>query len=206
MLNRYPRPTPPSHIVRFQFDLRITAQLILAEILWTSGAHDEALHLVRSSVDKAIALDHTITLCNALAKACPVALLAGELDMAERYTNVLLQESTRNALASWQAEAQCFLAVLKLRRGELGEGIAALTEALATLPGINFSLRYSALYGELAEALGHAGRVTEGMHAIDVALARADQHDERWCYPELLRTKSELVAKQTAAPGNDRST
>src|SRR5262249_40037076 len=49
------------------------------------------------------------------------------------------------------------------------------------------------LLGELAQAFGRAGRPAEGLVAVEEALERANHTDERWCLPELLRIKGELV-------------
>ena len=48
----------------------------------------------------------------------------------------------------------------------------------------------------LAEGLGSAGRVAEGSAAIDEAIARSEQTEERWAIAEVLRVKGELVLLQ----------
>ena len=48
----------------------------------------------------------------------------------------------------------------------------------------------------LAEGLGSAGRVAEGLAAIDEAIARSEQTEERWAIAEVLRVKGELVLLQ----------
>jgi predicted ATPase len=50
--------------------------------------------------------------------------------------------------------------------------------------------------GALGKALGLAGRISEGVAAIDDALALAAQEGERWCTAELLRNKGELLLKE----------
>jgi len=47
--------------------------------------------------------------------------------------------------------------------------------------------------GALAQGLGAAGQIAEARRAIDEALERADRNEERWCLPELLRIKGELL-------------
>ncbi|HEU5284122.1 MAG TPA: winged helix-turn-helix domain-containing protein [Burkholderiales bacterium] len=196
MLSRYVAPVRRAHSIRFQFDQRVTAHIALAEVLWIQGYPEQAMRAVESNIEEAAALHHTLSLCNALAKACPVALLAGDLAAAERFITLLLDHSTRHALASWQAEGRCFQGVLLVKRGELGEGLQLLRSALEDLPGINFSLRYTALLGELADALGRTGEVAQGLIAIDRALERSDRNEERWCVAELCRIKGDLVLSE----------
>jgi len=200
MLGRYVAPARRSHIIRFQFDQRVTAHVALAMVLWLQGYPDQAMAAVETNIERAQELNHELSLCNALAKACPVALLAGDVAAAQRFVAMLLDHSVRHALASWQAEGRCFEGVLRIKRGELESGLGMLRAALEELPGINFSLRYTALLGDLAESLGRAGQVAQGMKAIDEALARSNRNAERWCVAELLRVKAELTLLG-AAPG-----
>jgi len=195
MLETYLEPARRSHLIRFQFDQRVTAQVAFAEVLWIRGYPDRALRTIVANIEEAQGLGHALSLCNALAKACPVALLAGDLATAGRMVAMLLEHSARNALASWQAEGQCFQGVLLVRTGNRADGVQMLDQALASLPGINFSLRYTGLLGELAEALGGQGDITRGLATVDAALERAERQEERWCVPELLRIKGDLLLR-----------
>jgi predicted ATPase len=59
----------------------------------------------------------------------------------------------------------------------------------------------------LAEGLGRAGQIAEGLEAIDEALARSERNEDRWCVAELLRIRGELLLLQggsgTAAVAED---
>lgn len=90
----------------------------------------------------------------ALAKACPIALFAGDMEALERYAATLLDQSARNALGSWEAEAHCFQAVLKVRRGEVATSDHVLRPAVEELREIKFALRYTSH----ALAAGRRGR------------------------------------------------
>ena len=52
----------------------------------------------------------------------------------------------------------------------------------------------------MAEALGRAGQIAEGLAAIEEAIARSERTEERWAMAELLRVKGELLLLQ-GAPG-----
>lgn len=198
MLNDYVAPARRSHIVRFHFDQRVTAQVALAEVLWVLGYPDQAMRTVEASIEEAVGLRHALSLCNSLAKALPVAFLAGDLAAAERFVSMLLEQSSQSALASWQAEGRAFQSVLLIKRGDLADGVPALAQALEDLPAINFSLRYTALLAELAEASLESGQTAVARSTIDRALERAERIEERWCVSELLRIKAEVVASDGA--------
>jgi predicted ATPase/DNA-binding winged helix-turn-helix (wHTH) protein len=193
MLADYTAPARRSHSMRFQFDLRVTAHVALAEVLWILGCPEQAMRTVHANIDEAVELNHALSLCNSLAKAVPVALLVGDLAAAERFVGMLLDHSTRNALRSWQTEGRGFQSVLLIRRGDYANGVPALRAVLGELPQINFWLRYTALLGELADALGRAGQAAEGLAVIDRALERSERNEERWGTADLLRIKAELV-------------
>jgi len=48
----------------------------------------------------------------------------------------------------------------------------------------------------MAEALGRAGQIADGLAAIEEAIGRSERSEERWCVAELLRIRGELVLLQ----------
>lgn len=59
-------------------------------------------------------------------------------------------------------------------------------------------MRFAAVF--VAEALGRAGRTSNGLASIGEAISRAERTGELWEMPELLRIKGELLLMQNA-PG-----
>ena len=48
----------------------------------------------------------------------------------------------------------------------------------------------------MAEALGRAGQIADGLAAIEEAIVRSERSEEQWLTPELLRIKGELFLLQ----------
>ena len=188
---------PPLHqrpVARFQFDPWLTARMRLALILWLQGCPDRAVRTVESCIDEALAIDHAVTLCNALAQgACPIAVLTGDLDAAERYTTLLLATAERFDLAFWLADARCFQGVVLIGRGETARGLQILRYELEQGSGVTSHTRYDAFLAELAQALGRLGHVADGLATIDHALKRTERTGGRWYLAELLRVKGDLL-------------
>jgi predicted ATPase len=183
-----------SHIVRYQFDQRVVSQSFRARILWLRGFPDQAMRAAEGIVDYARAQDHLASLFYALIQAaCPIALYCGDLPGAERFVEMLRELSVEQALETWNVWARCFEGVLLIVRGERVAGWPRLRAALTELPGVAFHLHHTPLLAELAEGLGGAGQVADGLSVIDDALARAERKEERWVLPELLRKKGELL-------------
>src|SRR5215470_19385418 len=102
MLAHYVDPVRRSHAVRFQYDQEVPARMVLARILWLQGFPDQALWTAQSNVEDARAIDHALSLCNALADAaCPIALFTGDLEAAERFVTMLLDHAGKHAFAFW---------------------------------------------------------------------------------------------------------
>ena len=198
MLGRY--VAKRSHIIRFLYDQRLMAHSYYSLLRWLQGFADQAMRSVECQVADARDSDHPVTLANALLQsACPVALLAGDLALAERYVKALMDLSARHARERWNAVGRCFEGVLLVKRGDIGPGLELLRSAFARVPPNAFScLLYTPILAEIAEALGRDGKATEGLSVIDEALARSQCDEERWCVAELLRIKGELILRESA--------
>jgi predicted ATPase len=125
--------------------------------------------------------------------------LTGDLAAAEHYGTMLLDHSTRHALALWRAYGRGIQGVLVIQRGDVITGLRLLRAGLDAF-GEAGSARLQFLALLMAEALGRAGQNAEGLAAIEKAIARAERTEERWAMAELLRVKGELLLLQ-GAPG-----
>ena len=151
MLGRY--VAKRSHIIRFLYDQRLMAHSYYSLIRWLEGFADQAIRNVECQVVDARASDHPVTLANALLQsACPVALLAGDLALAERYVKALMDLSARHARERWNAVGRCFEGVLLIKRGDIGVGLKLLRTAFARVPPNAFScLLYTPILAEIAD-------------------------------------------------------
>jgi hypothetical protein len=177
----------------------VAARAYLARILWLQGLPDQAMRTAESSVADARATNHAMSLVAALAlAACPIALWVGDLAAAEHYVQMLLEVSTRHRLARWRALGRCYQGMLVIQRGDIDTGLRLLRAgfdepaAAGSVPRLFTFL--------MAEALGRAGQIAEGLAAIEEAIVRSESSEERWLIAELLRIKGELVLLQ-GAPG-----
>jgi predicted ATPase/DNA-binding winged helix-turn-helix (wHTH) protein len=197
MLGRYVART--SHIIRFQFDQQLLAYSYRCRILWLQGFADQALRSVESHLVAARASDHPYSLFSGLLQtACPLALLVGDLTLAERYVKALMDLSARHAVELWTLGGRCFGGELLIKRGSIGTGLELLRTAFARVPEGAFTLFYTPMLGSMADALGRDGKAAEGLSTIDEALVRSDCNEERWCVAELLRIKGELKLREGA--------
>jgi predicted ATPase len=78
-------------------------------------------------------------------------------------------------------------------RDRLDFGLPLLQSALAELRCSGAAPAYPAFLGTLAQGLGRAGLFGESLQIIEQALESCERSEERWCQPELLRIKGELL-------------
>jgi predicted ATPase len=188
-----------SHIIRFQVDLGVTARVFLARILWLQGVSDQAMLTAENSIADARAANHANSLCSALAlAACPIALWVGDWVAAEHYVGMLLEDSRNYALSRWCAYGRCHQGALAIQRGDLSTGLRLLRAGLEELGDPRSAPLLFRFV--MAEVLGRAGQIADGLAAIEEAIVHSERGEERWATAELLRIKAELLLLQ-CAPG-----
>jgi predicted ATPase/DNA-binding winged helix-turn-helix (wHTH) protein len=204
MLQAYEAPDHRSHVARFQYDQRVTARITLGRVLWVRGLPDQALAAVQENIVQATALGHVLTLTHALSDgACPVALLAGDLAMAEGMTALLEENTGLHALDVWQSYAQCFRGELLIRRGQAVSGVALLRRSIATLRTGGFVLYHTSFLCALAQGLAALGRIPDALTAITEGIEQCSNTGEAWCLPELLRLRGMMLAQGGDGPAGE---
>lgn len=189
--------------IRFQLDQKAAAQVFLARILWVQGFPAKAMSAANRAVERAEAINQGLSLSHALAlAACPIALWAGDLDLARRYIGQLAEYAARNDRHLGAATARCHLGTLHIRTGDLVEGIKLLRAGFEELRAGNPGFRFDMFLGELALALGRSGRFEEANASIEAAIADATLTGEGWIQPELLRIKGEILRLAGAPDAN----
>jgi predicted ATPase len=181
---------------RFQLDQRVAACTVLARVLWAQGFPDEAVRTAKGAVDEAREINQTLSLCFTLGIAAgPVMLWVGDLAAAERYIAMLVDHSARHGLLSWGALGRTYQAVLATRRGDSGFGSRRSHGDLDESGRSNTAVMF---LNALPVDFARAGKIAEGLAAAALAMERAEHTETHWLFPELLRTKVELLLLQDA--------
>jgi predicted ATPase len=109
----------------------------------------------------------------------------------------LLDEATRQALPVWRALGRSDQGALAIKRGDVMTGLRLLQGGFDELGEAGVAALQLTPF-LTAEALGRAGRVAEGLAAIEEAIDRSEGTEERWRMAELLCVKGELLLSQGA--------
>jgi len=181
-------------VVRFGMDLGLLVRVFLARVLWLQGFADQAVRMAEQSLQEADATGHAISQCFVLSIAsCPIAFWTGDWVVAAKYTARLVDLSRQHALPHWAAFGARFERVLVVKAGGLDGGSRKQTNAQEEMAAPNFSFRSLSGLTLRAEALGQAGRITEGLAALE---AGVEQFEDGCFSPELIRLKGELTMQQ----------
>ncbi|MBV8397127.1 MAG: hypothetical protein JOZ17_00085 [Acetobacteraceae bacterium] len=192
--------------VRFVYDQQVVARANLERVLWLQGYPDQAARTANAAIEEGRAANHTISLCHALANtAFPISLWTGDLAAAERYVGILIEESAKVPSSVWERYAPLFEDVLRLRRGEVTDGLRGLRAGLRGIALAILGASRGVFLCEMVEGLARAGHVAEALAVVQEAIDRCERDDERWALAEFLRLKGELVLQrdETAAATSD---
>jgi len=183
-------------IIRFQIDLRLSARVFLARVLWLQGFADQAVRTAETSIEEAQATGHAMSLCYTLTLAgCSIALWSGNLTAAGHHTRMLLDLSKKHSLLNLVAVGSMYQRVVDLKGGDVDTGSPPRESGVNEIARPDPNFRSMARPGELAHALVHAGRSPEELAALDEEI---DRSEINWLTPELLRLKGELLLSQSA--------
>ena len=183
-------------IVRFGTDLRVSAHVFVARVLWLQGLPDQAVRSAELSVAEAQATGHVPSLCYALTlAACQVALWVGDLTAADRHARMLAGCARRYNLPFWSELGAKLQSIVALAGDNLNDGLPLPPLGFDVIAPRNFN--FLILLGEWTKAVAHGGLIDEAIRLADrgIELSETD-----WLTPELLRIKGELLLSQ-GAPG-----
>lgn len=165
-----------------QSDHRTASQTHLARILWLQGEVAQAMEAIEQAHLYAQDTGHALPVAYALAYACcPVALWAGDLQLARRYIAMLQECTSRHSLAFWEGWPRMYAGALEVLSG------SALPTSIS-LAGLNQG------HFDMLATLNVGFLPSNGM-------ARVDLGASAWCAPEILRTCAGVASRRAdAAP------
>lgn len=185
-----------SHAFRYGQDSAVSCAALLAHALQALGLPDRALERGEQAVTLARSLAHPSSLAAALFFVALLYVQRREPRRAGEHARELLALAEEQGLPFWAGAAT---ALLGAAAADADDGIARLQEGLTALRVAGAHLLRPLLLPLLAEALGRAGRVEEGLRIVDEALFVVTQNGELVTAAELHRVKGELLGMEGAA-------
>ena len=123
------------------------------------------------------------------------AVFARDVATVHAYGNDCVALASEHGFAQWAARGRMLRGWADAQRGEATTGIAHIRDGLAADEAIGAHLRAPFYLTLLAEALALAGKIEEGLAALDDALAKTAISGERGLDAEIHRLRGELTGR-----------
>jgi predicted ATPase len=123
------------------------------------------------------------------------AVFARDVATADAYGNECVALASEHGFAGWAAQGRIFQGWADAQKGEATTGIARIRDGLAAAEATGARDAIPFHLALLAEALALAGKIEEGLAALDDALAQALAFDVRGWNAEIHRLSGELTSR-----------
>jgi predicted ATPase len=190
---------PTSHrglVHQVGFHPQAPAQAFLGIVLFCLGFPDQALARSSAAIAEARRLGHPPSLAVSLSMGARLLSLFGENAALDERANQLVGVATEQGFPHWRAEGTIFRGWVKVKNGDVAEGISLLGSGSAAYRATGAETwmpHYTAL---LARACEIAGQIEEALTLLDEALQIGERTGERWLEAELNRHKGQLLLRQ----------
>ena len=183
-----------TYTAMFGLDPGMIARAMSSRPLWALGYPDRADARARETLTLARSQRQPMTLAFALVVAQGIHLYRGEFGEAVSMGDEIVALSREYQLKQETEWGRSFQGVAIAALGRTNDGIAQLKDSLAVQQAIGSGLVRTAFLALLAEMLAGAGRIDEGLQAVDEGFVHAERTLEGGYLAELHRMRGELQA------------
>ena len=182
-------------------DARVCALGERALASWMLGHSSEALEHANSALAWAQELHHVGSRVHAMDYALVLQKFRGSVDAVYDKADELLAFATEQKLHVHRAKAACFRGWARAMRDDVTGGLNEMLEGISSARNADTPTDFALYYEMLAEIYARAGRLDDGLLAIDDAFAVAKRYGIVFWNAELHRRRGELllVAGKNAA-------
>jgi class 3 adenylate cyclase/predicted ATPase len=172
------------------------SQAYLGNVLFCLGFPDRALAHSKDAIAEARKLAHPPSLAVNLTISSRLLSLIGDNAFLGDCADELVAIATEQGFAYWGAQGTIYRGLVKVRTGDVTEGISLLrsgSAAYRATGAVAWMPHYIAL---LASACEIAGQIDEAVTLLDDALQIVGRTGERWLAAEINRHKGLLLVQQ----------
>jgi len=169
-----------------------------AFVLWYLGYPDQAQMICQEALSLAHRLNHPFTTGYTLAFAAWLQRELRAVEASERLAEQLIDHCRNYNMDYWLPIGLVLKGAALVNRGDAAGGMTHIHAGIDAYRASDQDLYRPYTLARLAEAHTRAGRIGQGMAALDEALASVAHHGDRWYAAELHRQKGELLHIQDA--------
>ncbi len=168
---------------------------------WYLGESERATSLMADALALAHDADHTFSLASAHEQAAVLHQLRDEPELVLDHAGTALELARAQGFTPQVAIAQVLWGWSRAAQGGTAEGVDDLREGIETYRATGARMDLPYYLGLLADACLRAGRIDDGLTAVDEALAESGDRD--YCHAsELHRLRAQLLAQSGADDGD----
>ncbi len=172
----------------------ILNRMHLGRVLLYLGYPSQAHALTLEGLSVAEKMRHPLGLCNTLSVAVSLEAFHRNAVRIIEMTDMMLFHADEHGLLYYAGIGTILRGWARAMQGEVDEGCAQLRAGLAAHRIVETEQQRAYYLVLMAEAWCAAGRVDEGLHALDEAVETVNHTDEHFYEAELYRIKGELLA------------
>ncbi|HKR44243.1 MAG TPA: adenylate/guanylate cyclase domain-containing protein [Paraburkholderia sp.] len=169
--------------------------------LWYLGFPDQASTRSRDTLALDKKISHPISLAFTLSATSILGQFRHDVQLAEECADAAIKLSLERGFPFYWAWGTIVQGWARAEQGNIGEGIAQITEGIANYQAAGAELGCSYFLALLAAAHERAGKPQAGLDAVTDALAMVNRTGEHFYEAELYRLKGTLTLQ---CPGADR--
>lgn len=189
---------PKSERATFNYFGSDSRTLTLSRLDWTLlalGYPDQARKMLEKCLAACREIAHPFSACNAMLSPPQVCVELGEPQRALEIAEQAIAIATDHGFPLNHAYASMNRGYARARLGRLTEGIAEMQENFARLRAIGTEMSLNGYSVDLAEVMGLAGRIEEGLAVVTEAILRAEKSGECYFEAESHRMKGDLLVQ-----------
>jgi len=180
---------------RYGQDIGVSALVFLSWALWHCGYPDQSARAADRALAYSRQLGHAHTLANALNSAGTAAVFARDVATACACGNDSVALASEHGFAHWAPRGRILQGWAGAQKGEATRGIALIQDGLTAYEATGARVSTPFYLALLAEALALAGKIEEGLAALDDALAKAAISGVKGSDAEIHRLRGELTGR-----------
>ncbi len=173
--------------------------------LWFLGFPDQASARGRDALALANKISDPFSLAFTLSATSILGQFRHDVQLAEECADAAIKLSLEHGFPFYLAWGTILQGWTRAEQGIIDEGIAQITEGIATYQAAGAELGCSYFLALLAAAHGRAGQSQAGLNAVTDALAMVNSTGERFYEAELYRLKGTLILQCSGAARLDSS-
>ncbi len=174
----------------------VIAKGYLGNVLFCLGYPEQALARSNAAIAEARRLAHPPSLAGCVTPGCVLLSLVGDNAALGGRADELAAVAAEQGFSFWRALAAIYRGWVKVKNGDVAEGISLLRSGSAAYLATGAELWMPHNTTLLAGACEIAGQIEESLTLLDDALQIVERTGERWFGAELNRHKGRLLLRQ----------